>query len=125
MWKLVNGKLTQTTDYTRVKFRTNISKAILVELCEIAIKHDTHPNYLLESGLQQILSNGTITFDKNLRPNDRIQYKTTYDKELLENIREFAKQQNVFINDIIEYSVKFIDLNNVKNTSYKHRIENS
>ena len=29
MWKVVNGKLIQTTDESRVKFRTNISKSIL------------------------------------------------------------------------------------------------
>ena len=48
MWKVVNGKLIQTTDESRVKFRTNISKAILEQLQEIALEHDTHVNYLLE-----------------------------------------------------------------------------
>ena len=29
MWKLVNGKLQQTTDTSRIEFRTTISKALI------------------------------------------------------------------------------------------------
>ncbi len=123
MWKLINGRLIQTTDTSRVKFRTNISQAILEELKELAIEHDTHLNYLLESGLKNVLAQGTISFNKELRPKDRVQYKTTYDKELLENVKEFTRMNHLFINDVIEYSVKFIDLETVKSNSYKHRIE--
>ena len=32
MWKLVNEKLIQIIDNTRVKFRTNVSKSILDQL---------------------------------------------------------------------------------------------
>ncbi|WP_368659322.1 rRNA methyltransferase [Metabacillus halosaccharovorans] len=126
MWKLVNGKLIQTTDQTRIKFRTNISKTIIEQLNELANNHDTHPNYLIENGLQHVLSQqNVIHFDKKNRPKDRVQYKTTYDKELLEQVKEFSKANNVYINDVIEYSVNFINFNNIKNSSYKHRIEKS
>ena len=123
MFKKVNGKLVQLTDDSRVKFRTNISKAILEQLQEVALEHDTHVNYLLETGLQKVLEQGVITYNKESRPKDRVQYKTTYDKELLKAMKEFAKQHKVFINDIIEYSVDYIDVENVKNSSYKNRIE--
>ncbi|MFB9761445.1 MULTISPECIES: rRNA methyltransferase [Bacillaceae] len=123
MWKSVNGRLIQTTDTARIKFRTNVSKSIIDTLHALAIEHDTHPNYLLESGLQMVLSQGVITFNKQSRPKDRIQYKTTYDKELLEQVKEFAKNHNLFINDVLEYSVDFIDFENIKNSSHKHRIE--
>ncbi|MGZ4161052.1 MAG: rRNA methyltransferase [Neobacillus sp.] len=123
MWKSVNGKLIQTTDASRVKFRTNVSKSLIERLNALAIQYNTHPNYLIESGLQNVLSLGVITFNKESRSKDRIQYKTTYDKELLDNVKEFAKKHNLFINDVIEYSVKFIDLEKTKNSSYKHRVE--
>lgn len=123
MWKLVNGRLIQTTDATRVKFRTNVSKSILDQLNALAEENDTYVNYLIETGLQIVLAQGVITFNKKSRPKDRVQYKTTYDKELLEQVKEFAKNHDLFINDVIEYSVKFIDTKNIKNTSYKHRIE--
>lgn len=123
MWKLVNGRLVQETDSTRIKFRTNISKSILDQLNTLASDHDTFANYLIESGLRKVLSQGVITFNKKLRPKDRIQYKTTYDKELLEKVKKFAKDHNIFINDVIEYSTKYIDLENIKDRSYKHRIE--
>ena len=123
MWKLVNGKLIQETDSTRIKFRTNISKSLLNQLNNLSSEYDTYANYLIESGLRELLSRNVISFNKDLRPKDRIQYKTTYDKELLEEVKEFAKNHNLFINDVIEYSTKYIDMENIKDKSYKHRIE--
>ena len=73
--------------------------------------------------IQNVLSQGIITFNKESRPKDRVQYKTTYDKELLENVKEFAKNHHLFINDVIEYSVNFINLNHIKSNNYKHRVE--
>jgi hypothetical protein len=123
MWKLVNGHLIQITDASRIKFRTNVSKSTLDKLNNLAIEHDTHPNYLIESGLQEVLFQDVITFNKSNRPKDRIQYKTTYDKELLERVKEFAKKNDLFINDVLECSVDFINFENIKRSSYKHRIE--
>ena len=123
MWKLVNGRLMQTTDVSRVKFRTNISESILESLKKTSKENNTHVNYLIESGLKNVLVQGVILFNKESRPKDRIQYKTTYDKELLDDVKEFAKEHNFFINDVIEYSVQFIDIENSKNSNYKHRVE--
>lgn len=123
MWKSVNGRLIHTIDESRVKFRTNISKTIIEQLSMLSQEYNTHSNYLIETGLQKVLSDGVISFDKATRPKDRIQYKTTYDKELLNQVKEFAKNHDLYINDVIEYSVKFIDLKNIKNSSYRHRIE--
>ncbi|MBS4217598.1 rRNA methyltransferase [Bacillus sp. FJAT-49711] len=122
MWKLVNGRLIQMTDDSRVKFRTNISKSILDHLMIIAEENDTHINYLLENGLETVVSKGTITYNKETRPKDRIKYKTTYDENLLESVKKLAKEHGLFINDVIEYSVNFIDLSNIKNTDYKNRV---
>ena len=104
---------------TRVKFRTNVSKSILDKLNTLANENDTHVNYLIENGLQTVLTQGVITFNKKSRPKDRVQYKTTYDKELLEKVKEFAKNHHLFINDVIEYSVKFINIKNIKSNSYQ------
>lgn len=123
MWKLTDGKLVQTTDQNRIKFRTNISKLLIEHLSKLADEYDSHPNYLLENGLQNLLSQGTITFNKALRPKDRVQYKTTYDKELLAAVKEFANANNLFINDVLEYSVNFIDYKTIKNSNYKYRVE--
>ncbi|AXH99181.1 rRNA methyltransferase [Sporosarcina sp. PTS2304] len=123
MWKLVNGKMIQTTDNTRVKFRTNISEEILQQLEQLADEYDTYSNYLLENGLRNVLANGIIRYDKELRPTDRIQYKTTYDKELLESVKELAKEHKLFINDVIEYSVDYIEFTDIKTKDYKNRLE--
>jgi len=123
MWKLINGRLQHTTDTSRIKFRTNISQSILESLKDKATDNKTHVNYLIESGLKKVLTDDFITFNKDLRPKDRVQYKTTYDKELLNEVKEFAKTHDLFINDVIEYSVQFIDLEHTKNLNYRYRVE--
>lgn len=124
MWKLVNGKLQHTTDTSRIAFRTTISKELISKLTEIADSHNTHVNYLLESGFINLLSKEEgISFNKELRPKDREHYKTTYDKELFEEIKAFAKSNDLFINDVIEYSAQFIDVENSKNKNHRYRIE--
>ena len=123
MFKKVNGRLIHLTDPSRVKFRTNISKAILEELNELADKNDTHINYLLETGLATVLASDVITFNKAARPKDRVQYKTSYDKDLIAKTRDFAKRNGLCTNDVLEYSASYIDLDNVKSRDYKTRIE--
>ena len=106
-WKLMNGKLIHT-DTSRISFRTNISLEVLKKLDEKAAKLNVPKNFLIEKGLNDIVSH-----DLNLlhytRPTDRIQYKTTFDKELLEEVKKIAKMNGVFINDLIEFSIKYID----------------
>ena len=123
MFKRVNGRLVHLTDPSRVKFRTNISKAMLEDLEDIAKKNDTHVNYLLEAGLTKVLESDVIVYNKALRPKDRIQYKTSYDKDLIAKTREFAKKNGLCANDVIEYGVAYIDLNDVKSRDYRSRIE--
>ena len=50
-------------------------------------------------------------------------YMTSYDKELLNKVKEFAKKHKLYINDVIEYGVKFIDVKKVKKVDYRYRIE--
>lgn len=123
MWKNVNGKLIHVTDTTRVKCRTNISQTVLDKLSILAKKNNTHVNYLIENGLENLLAIGSIDFDKEQRPKDRVQYKTTYDKDLLAALKEFAKLNKLFMNDVIEASINFIDLSHIKDRNYQHRIE--
>jgi hypothetical protein len=123
MWKKVRGRLVQTTDTTRVKFRTNISKEILDRLENMADQYGTHVNYLIENGLEEVLKEGVIHFSKELRPKDRVQYKTSYDRELLEKTKEFAAAHKIFINDVIEYSAGHINTENIKSREHRYRIE--
>lgn len=123
MWRNIEGKLVHVTDENRVKFRTNISKKILTELRKLAEENNTYANYLLETGLEETLTLHSITIDKKKRPKDRVQYKTTYDRELLERVRTFAVKNNIYVNDVIEYSVRFISIEDSKRQNYKHRIE--
>ena len=57
MWKIENnGRLIQTTDESRVKFRTNVSQINFGSIKYFAIENDTHVNYLIENGLQTVIS---------------------------------------------------------------------
>jgi len=110
LWKLVNGKLIKNIDSTRVKFRTTLSKSLLEHLDRLARENSTHINKLIENGLQNLFSNSDFVLNKNSRPKDRIQYKTTFDQKLLNQVKEAAKKHDIFINDLIEYSAKYISL---------------
>ena len=92
----------------RIKFRTNISKSLLDQLKVKAIENNTYVNHLIETGLLAVLKNGNFIIDTQNRPKDRIQYKTTYDKMLLEEVKLVARKKDIFINDIIEYGIKLI-----------------
>ena len=123
MWKNINGHLIPATDETRVKFRTTISMEILNYLEQLAEEHDTYINYLLETGIQAVIDEDYIKYDKALRPKDRVQYKTTYDKELLKTLKQFAADHKLFINDVIEYSVNFIKPSEARKREHRSRIE--
>lgn len=123
MWKLHNGKLIQTTDDSRVRYKTRMSAAILNTLKQLAEKHDTHIGYLLENGYSNLLESGTIVYDKNNRPKDRIEFRTTCDKELLESLKEFAKHHSLNLNDVIEASVAYINYEDIKHANWRYRVE--
>lgn len=123
MWKIHNGKLIQTTDESRIRYKTRMSAAIINSLKQLAEKYDTHIGYLLESGYSNLIESGTIAYDKKNRPKDRIEFRTTCDKELLESLKEFAKQHNLNLNDVIEASVAYINYEDVKHTNWRYRVE--
>jgi len=123
LWKLVNGKLLQTIDSSRIKYKTRISKALLDDLKIMADKNNTYVGYLLENGFENILKENAITFDKKNRPKDRVEFRTTCDKELLERLKKFAKDHQLNLNDVIEASVAYINTNDVKQESWRYRVE--
>ncbi|MBM7663742.1 hypothetical protein JOC25_000198 [Solibacillus kalamii] len=123
MWKIHNGKLIQTTDESRIRYKTRMSAAIINSLKQLAEKYDTHIGYLLENGYSNLIESGTIAYDKKNRPKDRIEFRTTCDKELLDSLKEFAKQHNLNLNDVIEASVAYINYEDVKHTNWRYRVE--
>jgi hypothetical protein len=114
LWEIVDGKIVRTPNSTRISFRTNISKSLLDSLKVLAYQHNTHVNHLFESGLKNLLSQKDFTFIKLIKPTDRVQYKTTYDLQLLNDLKVAAKHHKLNMNDLIEHSVQFIDLHNIK-----------
>lgn len=124
MWKIVNGRLIQTIDHTRKEYKTRISSEIVQKLKTMAAENDSHIGYLLENGFENILKEEAIIFDKKNRPKDRVEFRTTCNIEILEQLKVFAKTNHLNLNDIIEASYAFIDTKNVKRANWRYRIEN-
>ena len=123
MWKNINGKLIHTTDSSRINFRTTISMKILDRLEQLSAENDTYVNYLLEQGLQTVINNDYIDYNKIFRPKDRVQYQSTFDKELLKQLRQFAEKKNYYLNDVLEYAVDFIDPQKAYKRQHRNRIK--
>ncbi|MEN0649353.1 rRNA methyltransferase [Caldifermentibacillus hisashii] len=118
MYKLVDNKIVSIHHSQRVKFRTNVSKSLLLRLAEIASEYKLSVNHLIENGLENLLKANIVpVIDKNKRPKDRVQYKTTYNANLLANVKSFAGKHGFRINDLIEYSEQFIDMNQISKHS--------
>ena len=122
MWKRVKGRLVQTTDESRVRYMTRISKSVLEEIKELAEKHDTFPNYLIETGMKKVIGEGAIYLDKKSRPKEKV-FRSTYNKKLLEQIKQLANDSKVTISDAIEYCCRFVDPEKAKGRDYRYRIE--
>lgn len=123
MWKIVNGKLIQTVDEARTEYKTRISANLIKKLKLMAEESNSHIGYLLENGFENILNESALIYDKKNRPKDRIEFRTTCDKDTLENLRLFAKSNKLNLNDVIEASIPYIDQNKVKHANWRYRIE--
>jgi len=122
MWLNINGELHHVTDETRITFKTTISKALLDKVEQMAHEYNTHNNYLIENGLMNILNRGEIFYSKKSRPKDRKTFGTTYNDQLLDIVETFAMKNGLRINDVIEYSIDFINPEQVSNKSRRFRI---
>lgn len=123
MWKKVDGRLIQTTDESRVKLDTRISKQLLDELYILAERHNTNLSYLLETGFENIIKEEVLHFDKSTRLRDKVRVGIYCDKELLNKFLAKAKESNLMFTDAIQASIKFIDPEKSKKKEWKSRIE--
>ncbi|WP_172797495.1 LAGLIDADG family homing endonuclease [Bacillus sp. FJAT-27445] len=105
----------------RVKFRTTVSSGILAKLEEIAKQNNTYTNYLLESGMNNLMNGKDLNLIKN-KCSDRVHYKSTFDRELLDQARAFAQTYGIHMSDIIEYAAEFIDVTVAVREGRSHRI---
>ena len=123
MWKRTNGRLIQMTDPSRTRFKTYISKNQLEKLERLAAEYDTYVSYLLENGLKNALATENFIFSKKNRLRDKVEFRTTCDKEILEQGRFFAKKHKLNLTDVIQVSVDYIDLTEIKNRDWRYRTE--
>lgn len=122
MWVNKNGRLIQTVDSSRTKFKTTISDAILTELQQLADVHKTNISFLLETGYVKLLEQNTIQFNKKSRPKDRRDFRSTCDSELLKVIKAFAKENKLNLNDVMEVAAKLVEPEQAKKDNWRYRI---
>ena len=123
MWINKNGRLTQSIDKSRTKFKTTISDQLLRQLQEQAEKVHSNISYLLETGYVNLLAAGHIQFDKKNRPKDRRDFRSTCETELYEQLKAFAKTNKLNLNDVIETAANYIDPAQAKKENWRYRIE--
>ena len=123
MWINKNGRLIQSTDISRTKFKTTVSDQLLKQLQEEADKVNSNISYLLETGYANLLETGHIQFDKKNRPKDRRDFRSTCETELYEQLRAFAKAHKLNLNDVIETAANYIDPTQAKKENWRYRIE--
>lgn len=123
MWKIHNGKLIQTTDESRIRYKTRMSAAIINSLKQLAEKYDTHIGYLLENGYSNLIESGTIVYDKKTG----LKTASNFGRHAIRNYwiawKEFAKDHNPNLNDVIEASVAYINYEDVKHANWRYRVE--
>ena len=123
MWKRTNGRLIQMTDPSRIRFKTYISKTQLENLERLSVEYDTHVSYLLENGLKNALTAENFAFSKKNRLKDKVEFRTTCDKKILEQGKGFAKSHKLNFTDVVQASVDYIDLTKIKNRDWRYRTE--
>lgn len=123
MWINKNGRLTQSIDKSRTKFKTTISDQLLRQLQEESAKVNSNISYLLETGYVNLLAEGHIQFNKKNRPKDRRDFRSTCDTELYEQLKVFAKANKLNLNDVIETAASYIDPIQAKKENWRYRIE--
>lgn len=89
----------------RINFRTTISDVLMDELRTTAKEKGMYANHLLERYIEKMLYDDKAIIKKTKRPKNRVHFKTTYKEELLNDLRSYAKEHGLFINEVIEYSI--------------------
>ena len=105
-WKINNGKIILTPNTSRIGYKVRISQSILDKLKIQAANNNTRVNYLIERTLELFLDRTEITFSRSEKPKDRVEFSSTYDKELMEQVKLFAQSKRVPMNEIIENCIQ-------------------
>ncbi|MFB6467817.1 LAGLIDADG family homing endonuclease [Cytobacillus sp. Hz8] len=112
IWKIEKGKLIKINSDTKVKFRTNINKIILDNIKELANNQSTHVNEFIEEAIRYVLTLNNINVIFKSQKVERVQFNTTYDKKLFNDLKIFAKNHRIYINEVIEYGLLSLFFNN-------------
>lgn len=123
MWKNIKGRLVPITDESRIRFKTYIAKELLETLNEMAEKQETHVGYLIENGLKNLVEDADFVFDKSKRIKGKLEFRTTCDKDILNEAKKLAKQQELNFTDMVQASIQYIKIDEVKGHNWRHRIE--
>lgn len=104
-WKIENSSIVHVSN-GRKNLKTYISKS-LIDILKVESKvRNTKVNYLVEPLLFQIIESGVKVKLRNAKRNDRIEFRTTFDENLLSKMKEYGKLNNINLNTIIEYAME-------------------
>lgn len=109
----ISDEMIKVVDNNRTVFKTYINKNTLDELKEMAKRENTHISSILENGLESLVNDKYFTFNKSDRIRDKVEFRTTCDKEILNRAKEVAKLYKLNFTDIIQASISYIGLKSI------------
>lgn len=104
-WNVKNGKLVLISKNKRTSIKTHVSKSLVDNIRKIAKEKRTHINQLIEPILLEVLDSGIIIIDKNDKKLDRVEFRTTFDNDLVKRLKLFAKNEKLNLNRLLEYAM--------------------
>ncbi|WP_186278746.1 LAGLIDADG family homing endonuclease [Lysinibacillus sp. BW-2-10] len=106
-WEIVDGKIIHVFNNPKQSIKTTISKQLIDSLKEISKQNKTFINSLVEPVIEEIIKNEIdYTIRKNLKPTDRIEFRTTFNSEVALKMKELVKRYNLLLNDFLEYCME-------------------
>ncbi|SOC22491.1 LAGLIDADG DNA endonuclease family protein [Ureibacillus xyleni] len=98
--RMFNGKFIHKA---KQEIKCRINKGILMEVKNLAKENQQYINHLIQPEIQKILESDQIV--KLKKSKHRIEFRTTFEGEFIEEMKRIARKHKVSMNDIMEMSM--------------------
>lgn len=103
-WIIENNEIIHVNN-NRKSIKTYVSNTLINELRDVANANNTKINYLIEPIINQLINTSIKIKSEQMKPKDRVEFRTTFDKELVERMKLYKNANNMKLNEIIEYGM--------------------
>lgn len=107
-WQILNDRIKHIPKNNKINLKTNINKGILASIKEIATNQKMHINQLLIPEIKRIMGTEAAKLNTKRNSKDNVEFRTTFEKTLLEGMKTFASENKISLSVLIELSMKSI-----------------